>query len=729
MQAGLSKDDVVGSGVDLKYLLRAVLRRKWLVLAVFAVVSGAVAVHTLRQPKIYESRASMIIDVTAPRFLDREVQDVSEGSYSNYWANREYYETQHRVIQSRAVSQRVVEKLGLHADAQFLGLDRIADPATRERAMRDADAVAVLQRKIQIKPVKDSRVLQLVVEDVDPKRAALLANEVAEAYIQENLALKLKVTESASNWLDERRQELEERSRTSEVALFNFRKGADMLSTKLEDAQNMVSQRLGTLNTALTETQLQIAGLKAKVEAIRAVQRSAQDGSARWAEGLPAANESAVVQGFKQRFVTQRVECAELAERYLAEHPRLIACREKLKVAEADLLGELGNIVVAAEAELREATGKERNLEALLEQTKAQAFAVNEKQIEFEQLAREAQDDQRLYELVLKRLKDIELSGLLRTSNVRVLDAARPVMTPVRPRVLNTLLLGLLFGALGGVGLALALEMLDSSVTTQADIEERIGVPFLGFIPTIAKEDAQKAGGTDLFLHRQPKSAVAECCRAVRTNLLFMSPDKPFKTMLVTSSGPEEGKSTTAINLGIAMSQSGNRVIILDTDMRRPRLHKAFGVPNEVGVSAVVVGEASMEDAIKSTEVPHLFLMPCGAIPPNPAELLHTQAFRDLVQKLGERFDRVILDSPPIGAVADAVVLAAHVDGVVIVLKGGVTHREVARRAVKALRDVKAKLFGAVLNDINIHDSKYGYEYYAYNRYGYYYGERKDEAA
>ncbi len=727
MQAGLSKEDIIGSGVDLKYLARAVLRRKWLVLAVFAVISGAVAVHTLRQPKVYEARASMIIDVTAPRFLDREVQDVTDNSYSNYWANREYYETQHKVILSRAVSLRVVEKLGLQKDADFLGLQRLRDPEARAEAMKNIDAVALLQRKIQVRPVKESRVVHLVVEDLDDKRAALLANEVADAYIQENLALKLKVTESASLWLDERRQELEDRSRTSEVALFKFRKTADMLSTKLEDAQNMVSQRLAALNTALTDTRLKIAGLKARVEAIRSVQKSARADGAHWAEGLPAANESTVVQQFKQRYVTQRVECAELAERYLAEHPKLIACQEKLKLFERDLLGELGNIVVAAEAELREATAKERNLETLLAATKSEAFAVNEKEIEFEQLKREAENDQRLYDLVLKRLKDIELSGLLRTSNVRVLDAARPISHPVRPRVLNTLLLGLLFGLLGGVGLALALEMLDTSVTSQADIEDRIGVPFLGFIPSVSREDAQKTGGTDLFIHRHPKSSVAECCRAVRTNLLFMSPDKPFKTMLVTSSGPQEGKSTTTINLGIAMSQSGNRVVILDTDMRRPRLHKAFGVPNDVGVSSVVVGEVAMEDALKSTEVPNLFLMPCGAIPPNPAELLHTQAFRDLVAKLCERFDRVILDSPPIGAVADAVVLSAHVDGVVMVVKGGATHREVARRAVRALRDVKAKVFGAVLNDINIHDSKYGYEYYAYNRYGYYYGDRKEE--
>jgi capsular exopolysaccharide synthesis family protein len=193
----------------------------------------------------------------------------------------------------------------------------------------------------------------------------------------------------------------------------------------------------------------------------------------------------------------------------------------------------------------------------------------------------------------------------------------------------------------------------------------------------------------------------------------------------VTSSGPQEGKSTTAINLGIAMAQSGNRVLIVDTDMRRPRLHKAFGVSNEKGVSSVVVGEGKLDDAIKSTEIPGLFVMPCGPVPPNPAELLHTQAFGDILARLGERFDRVILDTPPVGAVADAVVLSTQVDGVVVVLKAAQTNRDLAGRTVRALKDVKANIYGAVLNDVNLESSKYGDYYYGYAYRYYGEGEKK----
>lgn len=717
------------SQIDLRYYLRLFWRRRWFVLAVMVSVIAAVAFYTLRQPKVYQAMASVIIDVTAPRVLDSQVQDVTDnGGSANYWFNREYYETQNRVITSRAVSSRVAEKLGLQNDPAFLGLDAIKDPKAREEAMRGADAAGLLQSKIKVVPVKDSRLVNIAVEDLDPQRAALLANEVADAYIAENLAHKLRQTENASKWLEERLVELDTRARKGELAVYDFKKSQDMLSTSIEDRASMIAKQLDKYTVELTDVRTRMAGLKARVEAINHLRDTAKsDAGSRWAESLPGAD-GTLIQALKLRFVNQRSECIELAERYLPDHPKLAGCLEKQRAYEGDLVHELNNIVRIAENELTEATAKERNLMALLATAKADAFDVNKKQIEYAQLKRDSDNNQRLYELVLKRLKDIELSGMLRTSNVRVLDPARPVFGPIRPNVRSWLMLAVLAGLLGGLGLAVLLEFVDNTITSQVDVEQRLGVPFLGFVPTIEPDKGTELRPVDLYIHRNPKSTVAESCRAVRTNLLFMSPDKPFKTMVVSSAGPQEGKSATVINLGIAMAQSGNRILLLDTDMRRPRLHKAFGVPNDAGISSVVVGEGTLADAIKSTEVPGLFVLPCGPIPPNPAELLHTRTFNDVLTQLCQQFDRVILDSPPIGAVADAVVLSTRADGVVLVVKAGVTNREMARRSVRALADVNAKLFGVVLNHIDLQDPKYGGYYAAYSKYGYYYGEKKDEA-
>lgn len=715
--------EVSGTGsIDLRYYLRVLLKRKWLILLVFAVVVGATTLWARSQPKVYAAQISLIIDSKEPRFLDNQIQDVNNDSTSAYWANKEYIETQSKIITSRAVSQRVVEKLGLNTDAEFLGLTKVPE-AQRGEVMKGVDAVARVQGKVKVESLKDSRVTFIKIEDSDPTRAALLANEVAQAYIDEALSQKLKVTENASKWLDERRDSLSESARASELALYAFRKQSDMLSTSIDDRANMVSARLTATSQALTDVQLKIAGYKARVAAIRNVQQQKGHEDSMWAEALPAARENLTLQKLKDRMLTLRTECTELQSRYLEQHPKLMECRDKLVLVEKDFQRELSNLVMGTEAELREAVEKERNLQALFNEAKVEAFEVEKKKLELDRLKQESDSAKRQYDSVFKRLKDIELSGLLRTSNVRVLDAARPQMAPIRPNVPQSILLGVVAGLIAGLGLALLLEFLDSSVTTQAEIEERLGLTFLGFVPTIPV-GAVDGQTKDLHIHREPKSMIAECTRAVRTNLLFMSPDKPLRRMLVTSSGPQEGKSTTAINLAIAMAQSGQKVLIVDTDMRRPRLHKAFGVPNDVGVSSLVVGEGKLEDAIKTTEVPGVYLLPCGPVPPNPAELLHTKAFGELLETLDGKFDRVLLDSPPVGAVADAVVLATQVAGVVMVLKAGVTHRDVAKRTVRALNDVKAPILGAVLNDVNLERSRYGDYYYGYAYRYYGYGEK-----
>lgn len=708
------------SGVDFKQYLRVLYRRKWLILLVFAVVTGSVTLYTTRQPRVYAAQISIIIDSKEPRFLDQGIQDVNNDTSSNYWANKEYLETQYKIIQSRAVSQRIVEKLGLASDPSFLGLNKVPEDK-RAEVMARMDAVAMLQGKIKVEGLKESRVSFIKIEDSDPTRAALLANEVAEAYSEELLSQKLKLTENASKWLDERRDSLSDAARTSELALYTYRRQADILA--LDDRSSLVSGRLQDTGKALSEVQLRMAGLKARVAAINNVKKEKGADDRLWAEALPAARENAALTKVKDRVFTLRYECADLATRYLDGHPKLQECREKLLAAETDFARDLSNIVVSTEAELREAQEKEKNLTLMFETARAEAFELEKKRVDFDKFKQDADNAKRQYDSVYKRLKDIELSGLLRTSNVRVLDAARPVMAPIRPNVPQGLMMGIIGGLVLGLGLAFLLEFLDSSIASQADIEERLGLTFLGFVPSIP----ENAGTTpDLHIHREPKSLIAECMRAIRTNVLFMSPDKPFKRMLVTSSGPQEGKSTTTINLGIAMAQSGNRVLIIDTDMRRPRIHKAFGVPNDMGVSSLVVGDGSLEGAIKSTEVPGLFVMPCGPVPPNPAELLHTKAFSELLEKLGERFDRILLDSPPVGAVADAVVLATQVDGVVLVLKAGKTNRDMASRTVRALRDVNAPIYGAVLNDVDLNRSKYGDYYYGYAYRYYGEGEKKE---
>jgi capsular exopolysaccharide synthesis family protein len=480
----------------------------------------------------------------------------------------------------------------------------------------------------------------------------------------------------------------------------------------------MVSQRLTAINAALTNARLKKAELQARNEAIAALGKDIKVGAG--AESLQPVAGSQAIQALKVRYLDTRSECADLKARYLEDHPRIEECDKKVALAKQGLEEQLKIALEGVKNEYQEIAKTERNLQALLNETKSDAFGLNQYEREYLELKRAHDNNQRLYELVLKRLKDTGVSGMLQVSNVRILDRARMKGSPVRPNTPRNLALAIVMGLMGGVALAFAIEYLDRSVTTQDQVEQQLGLTFLGLFPSIERGKDGKL--QELHVHTAPKSAVAECLRAIRTNLLFMSPDRPLRTILVTSSGPQEGKTTTATSLAITMAGSGNRVLLVDADMRRPRVHKVFGIPNGGGLSSLVLGDGRLADAIRETEVPGLYALPCGPVPPNPAELLHTAAFRKLLAEMAQGFDRVIVDSPPVGVVADAVVMSTHVDGTVVVVKAGRTSREVARKGIRQLRDVNANVLGAVLNDVDL--QKHG-QYAYYQQYGYYYGDSR----
>jgi capsular exopolysaccharide synthesis family protein len=389
----------------------------------------------------------------------------------------------------------------------------------------------------------------------------------------------------------------------------------------------------------------------------------------------------------------------------------------------------------ALDKEIEAARAQESSLRAAMADEKSNALEVNGVALEYQRMARDLGTDKRMYELLLKRQTEASLNGLLESNFVRVHETAEPSPIPVRPSVPKNTAIGLVVGLLLGLGVAVGAVLLDNTVHSQAEIEELLRLPFLGVFPRIDADAPapKRADGTvysidrDLYIVRNSKSTVAECARSIRTNLLFMSTDKPLHRLLVTSAGPYEGKSTTAIALSVAMAQAGNRVLLIDTDLRRPRLHRAFGVSGERGITSLLLDDQpEPETAIKHTEVVGLDLLPCGPLPPNPAELLHTERFLALTKLLGERYDRIVFDSPPVHAVTDAVILAQLVDGVVVVAKAAQTTKDGIRRAARKLYDVDANLLGVVLNDVDFDHGGYG-GYYYYQRYGYAYGADADK--
>jgi polysaccharide biosynthesis transport protein len=689
-------------GLDFHQYWTVIRKRWWLILATAAVVCVFMGAITLRRPKIYMATATVVIDPQAPRVLDPNQPEVLALGTGNYWSNTEYYNTQYKIIRSKSLALEVVRKYEhLMRDPRLVG--PIGNRSDED--LLEAAALGV-QGSIRVMPVKDSRVVGIGVRHQDPKLAAELANAIANVYIEQNLALKLDTTRSAKRWiakeLDEAKGELE----TAEQALYDFRKVNNILSMDLEDQVNMVTKSLRDFNGWLTETQKQRYELEERRKAVaELIEDKAGDGPSAFGP------QGASLEPLRRAYVEEKRKLDAIEQRYGPKHHEYINQASRVEMARNDMAGEARIVLKVMDEEIGALARTEKKHAASVDKLTQDALNLNQREIEYKTLARRADNAQTVYAGLIKRLNESGLQEQDQGNNIRLLDRAEVAHRAVEPNIKNAIMLTVVLMLLLALGLAFFVEFLDRSVKTQEDLEAAVGAPFLGFVPTVA---AEGKAGKELFVLNHPKSTAAECCRVVRTNILFCSPDKPLRTILVTSSNPVEGKTMNVVNLGITMAQGGHKTILVDTDMRRPRLHKVLGLGNEHGVSRLTVEEGPLEDAVKTTDVPNLYLLPCGPIPPNPAELIQTEKFNALVKRLLEKYDRVIFDSPPVLAVTDAAVLSRVVDGTVLVVRAGSTSRDAVIRARQRLTSVNARMVGAVLNDVNLRNPHYASYYYQY---------------
>jgi polysaccharide biosynthesis transport protein len=726
--AELSTSDIAGEASESKIDFLAywrTVRKRWPFIVLSMIVATAIAfVYTYRQPKVYEATCQVIIEPMAPQVLPG-AKDVVELGTGTYWANKEFYETQYRIVQSTAVGQRTAEKLGLQYDPDYAAVSGPNHGPT--------DLGRTIAGQLTVKALKDSRLALITVTDRKPQRAALIANTVADTYIEYNLDHKLEGARSAMAWLAEQEAELKTELESSEMKLYKFKKDRNLLAVSLDDKQSMLSQNLAAVNTKLTDLRIRILEQDAKR---RMIERARSD--IKSVETLPEVRQSETIADLRASYGQLEKEHSDLSSRYGPDHPRIKALSAQMASVKRAYEAEMDAVLETFEKTYQQMVDNERSLKTLMEQTKKEAIEISKIEVDYKPLQRASEQNTKMYSLIASRQKEIDITGPMRTNNVRVLERAIVPVTPVRPKPIQNLMIGLLLGTGVGIGLAFVIEALDNTLKSQSDVEQFLGVPVLGLVPIIGSAPEAEAAEVndhlrerDLGVFLDPKSIAAECCRSIRTNILFMSPDRPLRTMVVTSPSPQEGKTTTAINLGVTMAEAGGRVLIVDTDMRRPRLHRSFGVPNREGISTVIVGKATLEEAIKRTDVPNLDVLTCGPVPPNPSELLHTDRFGAVLADCAKLYDRIILDSPPTSAVTDPAVLGNLADGVVLVIKAGDTTRDAAMHARRQLVAAKARLFGVVINAIDFSNPAYGYEYYYrnYYRYGYTYGNGPDQKA
>lgn len=725
-----------GTDSDVREYLRILWSYKWLILGVTVAVATVVIFWTLRQPRIYQATCTIEYDPNPLTPLGRAVEDPSN-PIGSFWATQEFFATQNRIIASRTVAERVVRELDLHTNAAFFGIP--ADERDEWEGASVHEAAALLQTRLTVEPVEGTRIVAIRVTDEDPELAQTLANTIADAYIAKTLEDRSGSTDRAEEYLGRERDRLRARLHESELALHQFKEAHNILSVSMEDRQNLLAADIQHHNTKLQEARSRRRQLEARLERIRSL--VAGDDVDAAAAAFP---ENETLNALRAEVRTKLAEQESLGRRYGPNHQRMQTLEDEIEALRRSMRRELQGLLRAAQADVDEVRRIENGHRADLEEAHRAGLELGLREIDYQRLNRERENNEKHYNLVLERTTEAELTRRHRATHVRPLDRALKPRVPIRPRFATNAAAGVGAGLALGLALALLLSRLDRRLKSVADVEQT-GLTILGILPRIDEgEEAQPvyangkrrrrqkvaptSGSRDLFVHTHPMSAAAECCRTIRTNLTFMSADEPLRTLVITSANPREGKTTVTANIAISLAQSGKRVLMVDTDLRRPRIHRAFGVSGARGVTSVIVGEARLADVVSSTDIPNLDVLACGPIPPNPSELLHSQRFGELVREALERYDRVIFDSPPLGAVTDAAVLAPQLDATLVVVKAHTTTRDALASALRQLRDVAANVVGGVLNDVDPKRKGYGASdyYYYYRREGYYYGEDED---
>ncbi len=730
---------------DPKIILHIILKRLWLFLAIVAIGPTVTWLYVRKLPPEYQTAASLVVDNSTPQVLGSQFRDIVDYESGSWWSTREYLETQFQIIRSRTMALDVASRLCARettdpkTGAKMPSLQRLfahIDCGDKKSVERAAPS---LQGMITVALGRDSRVVLLTVDGLDAEMVAAVANTYAQTYISRNLQQRLEASGKAAGWLGSEFSSLQEQLTEAEERLARFKAENNIIFANIDDQQVDVMRRRRRYTEELDAVRLKVIALRPAVEQFgHAADREVPTSTAEddpLSDLPPVLQDSENIQKMKQRLGEAEEKKNELTSKYLDDHPLVQQQERRLQSIRLELRKEIRLATKNIQAEYERLLRQEQDLRKSVEDANREARDLEGKSIRYNQLRRDYERLRRPTEAVGGRETESELAARLPNNNVRLLDAALPPGAPIGPNRRLAVFTALVVALIMGIALAFLLEVLDATVKTQDDMERVLQIPYLGMIPHMPDTPGDE-GPKDLFIARHPKSTVAECCRVIRTNLLFMSPDKPARTLLVTSAGPQEGKSMSSISLALSMAQSGSRVLLVDTDMRRPRLHKVFKVPSgSPGLTSVIAGTVTALEAVRTTSVENLFLLTCGPMPPNPAELLQTERFRHIVQELAQAFDKVVFDSPPIGAVTDALVLSQVTDGVVLVAKSHKTSRDMLRRAERQLRDLSATMFGAVLNDLDLESRRkgYGYPYYYYYksgsyRYGYYTADNDKDA-
>jgi len=662
---------------------RVVWNGRWTVLSIFAVVVILGTVTTMLQKTTFEAGVTLELNAR-PRGVVPGSNLVPLGATEfGYLAEERYFNTQYQIMRSRTVTKRVMTGLNLYQHDAFLGLD---DP---EKAFI---------RRISVKPVEETGVVRLIVRAGDAEESALWANALADAYVARNLEQAVNSTENAVNSLMQRLQPLKEELLDNERKRLEF--AAENALYISSDPQNVLKQRLNLLQHDLTKAQVKLIGVGWIHRKVMELEKNGDSFLV-----LPRISDDETVRELAGQRNKLETELRRLEVTYKGKHFKIQEKLSELEKINQKLDGEILRIVGAIRLEYSLAANQVRKIQSAIEETQEESVSLATRASDYDILSGASDESRRLYDLIGARIKAVRLDTKLLRNNVAVLDAAIVPKDPVSPRKVLNAALSVALGLILGVGTVFFLDYLDNTVKTSEDVERFLGMSILAIIP---KKTVQA------------ERMIKESLQNLRTNLNFSSLNRSRRVIMVTSAGPQEGKTSTIVALAKAQAATGERVILMDCDFRRPSVHNHLKLKRNFGLTNYLA-DASEENSwrkyLKTTETPNLDILTCGPIPPNPPELFGTDRFKALLEQLKSEYDWVLLDCPPVASLSDTRILASLVDMVAFVIRHRQNDRELIRRCVESVREVNASVVGAILNDVDVSRSHYRDYYYA----GYYY--------
>ena len=709
---------VVESENQLLSYWRLILAKKWIVIGAFLLVFLFVAVATYRLAPRYTASASIVTNNAQSAFSPAGSFTAQDLRAQDLLFN---IQTQMDLLTSRQMAERVVDKMDL-VHSSLLGPPLPPTASEQEVAARKRGLIGMVAGGLQAKPRRGSRLIDLTYESPNPIISADILNGICEAFVAYDLDMRKGSTQKAADSLDDEMDAMKKNVQDSQTKLVQYTKDHPIMQQIGDKGESVTIARLAALSKNYIDAQDNRIKLEAKLH-------FAREGNL-VADAVVNSNGSAL-----QSLLTKRVELNQKLKELLAEYqenaPIVVTTREQLALVEKDIQTQSSSshndMVAQLEAQFNSAVETERSVKDLLDKQRATAMDENSLSIEYEILKQDADANNKLYTNMLQRLKEANLTAGMQEPSVRIVDRAQVPQFRSYPPVTRNLAMGGVLGIGFGIGLVFLLDYLDNTLKTTEDVNRILQLPALGVIPALGTLNKRRllggpAGGAtsstaELISDHPAESGYAEAYRSLRTSVLLSLADHKPKTILVTSPQPSEGKTTTAINIAIALAQTGVRVLIVDADMRRPRCHKALGVLNKQGLSTFLSAGGDLEKLILET-ASGVHILPCGPPPPNPSELLTSGRMLSGLRELEGKYDHIVIDSPPVATVSDGLILAKSVDGVVLVVQGNQTSRTVAMRARQMLVNVGAKVFGVVLNKVDA-GSSYYYDYYY--KYGYYY--------